>query len=307
VTAVVAAYNSERWIAETLEAILGQTRPPDQVVVVDDGSTDGTADVLATFARDIEIVRRPNGGCPAAFNTAFRHARGDFVAMCGADDIWEPRKLEYQLDALRADPGLDVLFGDAQIFGDADGTYARPPGRGRLDSAALREALYRENLICAPTIMIRRSLFERLGPFVEKFGADDYEYWLRCLRAGAAFHYDPRILIRYRRHDSNLSSGLLWMTECSHHVHRWYANDLGDAGLARDVMAGDLFKMGRLLVDQGRPAVARRAFRGALGYSYSTRALVWVGLLSLPDAARTRLARPLIRLRRTFRPVGATS
>jgi glycosyltransferase involved in cell wall biosynthesis len=297
VTAAVAAYNAEAWIAETLEAILGQTRPPDEVVVVDDGSTDGTAAILESFAGRVRVVRRANGGCPAAFNTAFDNATGDFVAMCGADDIWEPHKLEWQLEALRADPELDVLFGDAEIFGLVEGNYARPTGTGRLDAVVLRDALYRENLICAPSVVIRRSLFERLGPFVERFGADDYEYWMRCLRAGANFHYDPRVLLRYRRHESNLSSGLLWMTECSHEVHRWYAADLGDDALAHEVLAGDLFKIGRLLVDEGRVAEARRAFRGALRYAVTTRALVWVALLTLPAGVRDRSASTFVRLR----------
>jgi glycosyltransferase involved in cell wall biosynthesis len=298
VTAAVAAYNAQAWISETLEAILGQTRPPDEVVVVDDGSTDATAAILETFADRIRIVRRANGGCPAAFNTAFEHATGDFVAMCGADDVWEPRKLEWQLDALRDDPQLDVLFGDAEIFGLVEGNYARPTGTGRLNAAVLRDELYRENLICAPSIMIRRSLFEQLGPFVERFGADDYEYWMRCLRAGASFHYDPRVLLRYRRHESNLSSGLLWMTECSHKVHRWYAEDLNDPALSREILAGDLFKIGRLLADEGRTAESRRAFRGALSYAVTPRALMWVALLSLPASVGTRSTSALVRLSR---------
>src|SRR5271170_6996882 len=117
ISAVVAAYQAEEWIGEALDAILGQTRPPDEIVVVDDGSTDGTARELDRYARRIRIVRRPNGGCPAAFNTAFREACGDFVAMCGADDIWEPRKLEWQAEAIARHPGADVLFGHARTFG----------------------------------------------------------------------------------------------------------------------------------------------------------------------------------------------
>ena len=112
-------------------------------------------------------------------------------------------------------------------------------GLGVLDGARLRDALYRENIICAPSIVIRRSLFEKLGPFVEDFGADDLEYWMRCLRDGAVFHYDPRVLLRYRRHDSNLSSRLLWMAECSHDVHRWYAADIADPVLRTSVLAED--------------------------------------------------------------------
>jgi glycosyltransferase involved in cell wall biosynthesis len=300
ISAVVAAYNAEAWIAETLSAILGQSRPPDEVVVVDDGSTDGTAAVLRRFADRVRIVTRANGGCPAAFNTALAHATCDYVAMCGADDVWEPRKLEWQARTLAEHPQVDVLFGDAQLFGLADGTYAKPPGEGVLDGRALRDALYRENVICAPSIVIRRNLFERLGPFVEGFGADDLEYWMRCLRSGAVFFYDPRVLLRYRRHESNLSSRLLWMAQCSHNVHRWYADDLEDGALVRDVLAEDHFKIGRYLIDEGRAVEARAAFRSAVRQRPGVRALVWTLVLSLPEGARQRAGDAFVRLSRSL-------
>jgi glycosyltransferase involved in cell wall biosynthesis len=304
ISAVVAAYDAEPWIAETLGAILGQTRPPDEVVVVDDGSTDGTARELERFAGAIRVVHQANAGCPAAFNRAFREATGEFVAMCGADDIWEPRKLEWQAGTLKAHPEVDVLFGDARIFGLGEGTYAKPPGSGVLDGPALRNALYRENLICAPSIMIRRSLFERLGPLVEDFGADDYEYWMRSLRAGAVFHYDSRVLLGYRRHESNLSSRLLWMQQCSHDVHRWYADQIHDPALVRDVLASDLFKIGRSLVDAGRQVDARTAFRASLRHRVRPRALAWTSLLRLPRRTRERTGDALVRLSRSLESGG---
>jgi glycosyltransferase involved in cell wall biosynthesis len=302
VTAVIAAYNAERWIAETLDAILGQTRTPDQVVVVDDGSTDRTAEVLATFGDRITVVTRVNGGCPAAFNTAFAYATSDFVAMCGADDIWGPRKLEWQMETIRRHPQVDVLFGDAEIFGlvDETGTYARPTGEGVLDSKQLIHDLYAENLICAPSIVIRRSLFERLGNFVEAFGADDYEYWMRALRDGATFFYDPRILLRYRRHENNLSSELLWMGRCSHDVHRWYADLPEDRRYVRDILAYDRHKIGRWLVDEGQVSEARAAFRASLRIKLDPRAAAWVAILSLPTRSQRVTGDAFVRLSRAL-------
>ena len=303
VTAVIAAYQAEEWIAEAIEAILAQTHPADQIVVVNDGSTDGTARELARFGDRITVVDQANAGCPAAFNSAFAAATSDYVALCGADDVWEPEKLAWQVDALRRHPAVDVLFGDAQIFGLTEGTYATPPGTGVLDSDELRRALFRENLICAPSVMIRRALFERLGPFVVDFGADDYEYWMRCLRAGATFFFDDRVLLRYRRHESNLSSGLLWMQRCSHDVHRWYATDV-DGELAQRVLAGDLFKIGRHLVDEGEPDQARIAFRASLSHRFSVRALAWTSLLQLPPAARDGTGTAFVRLSRRLEAIG---
>jgi hypothetical protein len=221
--------------------------------------------------------------------------------MCAADDVWEPRKLEWQAATIAAHPEVDVLFGDATLFGLVDGRYAAPPGVGLLDSAALRDALYRENLICAPTVAIRRALFERLGPFVENFGADDLEYWMRCLRAGATFFYDPRGLVRYRRHESNLSSRQLWMQRCCHDVHRWYADLIEDDSLVEQTLGSDLFKIGRTLVDEGQPRAARASFRASLRHRVDLRALAWLAVLGLPSAARQPAGRSLVALTRACR------
>jgi glycosyltransferase involved in cell wall biosynthesis len=301
ISAVVAAYQAEDFITEALESILNQTRPPDEVVVVDDGSTDGTARELARFHGRIRVVRRPNGGCPAAFNTAFGEARSDFVAMCGADDIWEKRKLEWQEEAIRSHPEADLFFGHAVLTGRFHAEHSRPPGAGVLDAAAFRDALFRECCVCAPSIVIRRSLFERLGPFIENFGADDHEYWFRCLRAGARFYYDPRPVVRWRQHEANLTRRTEWMEECSRQVRRWYAADVSNRAIA-----DDLFRTARALVDQSRPREARRTFWHSVRRGWSSRsrldarALAWVVVLSLPACARRSAGSALTRLSRVI-------
>ena len=300
ISAVVAAYQSERWIAEALDSILGQTRPPDEVIVVDDGSTDGTAQELERYADRIRIIRRPNGGCPAAFNTAFQAARGDYVAMCGSDDIWEPRKLEWQEEALRSHPEVDVLFGHAHLFGHTEGEYGRPPGTGLLDSASFRDALYLENFVCAPSIVIRRRLFERVGPFVEDFCADDYDYWFRCLRAGARFYYEPRSLLRYRRHDSNLTRRRLWIEQCCYMVHLWHGDLIDNPRTVQKIQAADLFKIARLLADEERPHEARAAFVSSLRRWPMPRALAWALVLSAPESRRRTLAAQLVSIKRAM-------
>jgi glycosyltransferase involved in cell wall biosynthesis len=304
ISVVIGAYQAERFVAESLESILGQTRPPDEIVVVDDGSTDGTAAELEKFADRIRVVFQRNSGCPAAFNTAFREARGDFVALCGADDIWEPQKLEWQAEAILAHPDADVLFGHAVLFGRIEAEQIRPPGTGMLDSNPFRDALFRDNCVCAPTVLIRRSLFERLGPFVEQFGADDYEYWFRCLRAGARFYYDPRPLVRWRMHEGNLSARMAWMEECSHRVRRWYEGDVTDPTVVSEAVVPVLSKIARRLVDDGRLEEARQTYREVLHYARgkttfgNTKVLAWVFVLGLPVGPRARAVALLLDYRR---------
>jgi glycosyltransferase involved in cell wall biosynthesis len=307
---VIAAYNSERWITESVGAVLAQTRPAHEVIVVNDGSTDATAELLAGFGDRIRVIERENGGCPAAFNSAFAAAGGDYVALCGADDVWRPRKLEWQAEALAANPGVAIACGHARVFGAESGEHPRLPASGVLPPNALRRALYEGNNVCAPTAVIRRDVFESLGPFVERvhthrgwerFNADDYEYWLRALSAGAAFYYDPRPLVDYRRHDDNLTADYLHMRRSTYIVHRRFASEV-ERRLANEALGEDLFMIGRHSVDAGRPAAARRSFRASLRHRPRVAALVWIAVLSLPSRLRELAGTTAVRLKRRIAP-----
>jgi glycosyltransferase involved in cell wall biosynthesis len=307
ISAVVAAYQAEKWIADALDSILGQTSPPDEVIVVDDGSTDGTARRLAGFGDRIRVIRRENGGCPAAFNTAFAAARCDFVAMCGADDTWEPHKLELQRAAIAANPDVDFFCGHAVMTGLIEGDHTRPPGIGVLDSDALRDELFTEGcVINAPSIVIRRETFERLGPFIENFGADDFEYWFRALRAGARFYYEPRPLVSWRQHGENLSWKTAWMDECSYKVLRSYEGEVSDRRVRARGFAPIFFRAGRRQVDDGEAREARRSFSRSLRYrqgqsaTQNVRAFAWIAVLSLPAGMRDGLGARLVRLKRAL-------
>jgi glycosyltransferase involved in cell wall biosynthesis len=300
ITAVVGAYNAEAFIGATLDAILSQTHAPDEVVVVDDGSTDGTAAVLAMFGDAIRVVTQPNGGCPAAFNRAFVEATGDYIAMCGADDLWEPDKLERQVAALQTHPDIDVAFGAAQIFGHVEGPFGPDPGDGLLDGERFLETLYAANIVCASSILIRRELAERIGPFVERFSADDYDYWMRALRVGAVFFYDRHVLVRYRRHDANVTNDVLWMQQSTHLAHRWHADLPRDRRLVREVLARDLFNIARLLVDEDRPGEARASFVASLRQRFAPLTLAWVLVLCVPDGLRRRAVPPLLAVKRAL-------
>ena len=276
------AHDAERWIAEALRSVLGQTLPPAEIIVVDDGSTDRTADVVAAFGDRVRLVRQRRGGAPAAFNRAFAAAAGDYVAMCPADDLWEPRKLEWQVAALRERPEIDVTFGHMKLFGTTEGDYARPPSSGMLEGPAFRRAMFEANLVTTTTALVRRSLHDALGGFREDLPGEDYEFWMRALRCGARFHYDPRLLGLYRRHDANLSSQRLAMTEMSHLVHRWYAADLGDRRYVRGRLARDLCAIGRHRLDSGMLPDAARAYRASLRQRPSVRGMAWSLALAAP-------------------------
>jgi glycosyltransferase involved in cell wall biosynthesis len=284
ISVAVPAYNEEAWIAEALESILAQTRPPDEVIVVDDGSTDDTTAVAQRFGERVRVIRQENAGCPAAFNRAFREATGDYVALCPADDVWEPEKLEWQSEVIARRPEVDVVFGGAHNFGVVEDEFPAPSGRGVLDSGTLLRELYFLNLIADPSAVVRRALHERLGGYREAL-AEDYDFWLRALREGAVFYYDPRRVVRLRQHDTNLSRAnpaTVW--EANHEIHKRYADDVGDPGLVRRTLARDLVEIGRARAAMTQVRESRDAFRASLRQRPSAVGALGALALSLPGA-----------------------
>jgi glycosyltransferase involved in cell wall biosynthesis len=175
VTVVIPTYNHGRYIVDAVESALAQTHRPLEIVVIDDGSTDDTAERLAPYRGQIECIWQENQGLSAARNAGIRRARGEWIAFLDADDVWAPEKTESQLRAAAAIP-------DAMLIGAA--------GRGdrQFDSAPLRPQVHRcgvrDFLTTTPfgpsSALMRRSVFERVGLFDEELSpVADRDMWLR--------------------------------------------------------------------------------------------------------------------------------
>jgi glycosyltransferase involved in cell wall biosynthesis len=302
ISVCIAAYQAEEWIGEAIDSILGQTRPPDEVVVVNDGSTDGTAAILAGYGERIRVFDQENRGYPTTMNRAILESSGEYVAPTGADDVWEPRKLEWQAEAIGIYPDVGVHFGHAVFFGRLEADFERPTGAGLLAGPTLLRDLFRIYPINMPSTVIRRDLFDRIGWFRTDFIADDAEFFFKCLRAGVEFYYEPRTLVRYRAHEVNITNNLAASREGLHLVRSWNLDLLDDRGFGARSMAEDHFRIGRAHLDEGRPREARREMRRALHYwrrnsLYGTlRALAWAAILTLPGGAAARLGATVARI-----------
>ena len=302
IAVVMPAYNAEQFIAESITAVLSQTRPPDEVIVVDDGSTDSTLDELQRFRHETLIVSQPNRGAGGAYTRGFTTARSDYVARCDADDVWEPTKLERQADTLSERPGIDITFTGALNFGAVDrsiweGIWHPPPYEGLLDAHRFARDMYRNDFICASTAIVRRSLFDRLGAFVTPHPCEDYEYWLRALRVGATFFDDPAILVRYRRHASSVTNDLLRMYRGIYQVHTWHVDLVDDGRLVREVLANDRFRIARWLYENNQPRRARKAFFASLRHGPAVRELGWALALCAPERRQRRIIEGLVCLK----------
>lgn len=196
ISVLIAAYNAEAYVAEALDSVLSQTRPPDEVIVIDDGSDDRTSAALERFGSRIICLSQPNRGQAAALNSAIATATGDLLGFCDADDLWTPRKLELQIALIDNFEEIDAVFGEVRQFVSPDVSKQE---QDRLRPAI--EVLHGESKLC---MLIRRPAFDRLGPFEESLPATFFIEWLgRAKQRGLRSAPLDEIVALRRLHLSN--------------------------------------------------------------------------------------------------------
>lgn len=208
VSVLIPAYNAQLYIRDTLESVLGQSFRSFEIIVVDDGSTDDTRAIVKSYGRrGVVVLSQPNAGPAAARNRALSHARGKFIALLDSDDIWEPDCLQTMVEFLDRQPEVSIAFCDSRFFGAtklAGKTFQEvyPP----CPPITFAKAAGCVSHVCLDAI-IRREVFDRIGGFDEALrAAEDFDLWLRALRAGCRIEPLARVLVRYRRHAASISA-----------------------------------------------------------------------------------------------------
>jgi glycosyltransferase involved in cell wall biosynthesis len=201
VTAIVPTYNRACYLGECLDALLAQTTPPRQILVVDDGSTDDTAAIVAGYGARIDYLRKENGGKSSALNLALTRAVGAAIWIFDDDDVAEPDALASLCAALDGAPAAGFAFGGHDNFADTpDGRRFIPAPTPSFDPDDLHCALLERCFIFQPALLVRRACYDAVGPFDTAFvRAQDYEMILRLSRHAAGVHV-PRILFHQRQH-----------------------------------------------------------------------------------------------------------
>ena len=196
ISVICPAWQASATIAQTLQSVQMQTTPPEEMIVVDDGSTDQTAVIAASLG--VRVIRREHAGGAEALNAGIAAASGDVLAFIDADDLWTSAKLEYQSNALLGDPTLDAVFGLALNFVDSpdDPSFAR---RMYIDEAPY-PGWY------TGTLLARRELFKRIGNFDPNLQAGFFIDWFdRARLSGAKFFMLPELCLKRRIHPNSLS------------------------------------------------------------------------------------------------------
>jgi glycosyltransferase involved in cell wall biosynthesis len=198
VSTIIPVLNGERFLAAAVASIRRQRYPDVEIIVVDDGSSDGTVAVAEALGDGVRCVSQANAGPPAARNRGLDLADGELVAFLDADDLWSDDKLQVQTTRLLADPDLDVVMGTTQVL--------RPPAGA--DPTALGEPAGPPALLLSlGSALFRRRVFDRVGRFdVSQRMDDDVDWFLRAVEAGARVLPVGEVAQFYRRHDRNITN-----------------------------------------------------------------------------------------------------
>ena len=204
ISVIIPAYNREKLLPQTLESLLHQTFPAEEIIVVDDGSTDRTAAVSESFGDPVRVIHQENSGPAAARNRGFLESRSGFIHFFDSDDLALPNKHEVQVKLLQK-TGADIAYGPWVKGRISDSSFVPEnqilQQRG-LPKDNLIKALLTNWSIVPHACLFRRSIVEKVGGFPEElFGSEDQLMFLRCLLAGARVVHSPHTLELYRTND----------------------------------------------------------------------------------------------------------
>lgn len=198
VSVITPAYNAEKYIAQTLDSILASTHRDIEVIVVDDGSTDGTAAIINKYAQAdsrVHYITQANGGPCRARNNAIEHAQGQYILPVDADDLIAPWLIEELVRLIDSQPDVKVVMPRGEFIGARTGLWKLPPFSIGL--------LARRNMICA-TALYRRDDWARVGGYDEEIGAlEDWCFWIAMLKDGGNVLTTDRVGLQYRIHEGS--------------------------------------------------------------------------------------------------------
>ena len=213
VSTIIPAYNAARYIREAIDSALAQQGIEQEVIVVDDGSTDETWQILQTYGSRIRCLRQQNSGAAAARSRGLYLARGEWIAFLDADDVWEHEKLKTQL-ALATD-AVGMVYTDRLNFGRIARVAETASAASTLWDGDIFEQLLLENFVTASSAIIRKHWLDRIGGFDGSLlCCEDWDLWLRFSAAGGLTRVVRKPLTHYRWHSASKTNSHIAM--CMH-------------------------------------------------------------------------------------------
>lgn len=204
ISVIIPVYNGEKYIKETIQSIQSQSYPIHEVVIINDGSTDGTQKIIHELIKEfsnIIYLNQENAGPAKARNYGIKKSTGEYIAFCDADDIWESNKIEQQVKIFETDLDIALVCTGMSFFGSRSGNFI-----SKEKEISTRKLLW-ENSIPNSSVVMKKSVVENIGFFNETqnfFSIEDYEYWLRISNQYKIVAIQE-LLVHYRIHDNQIS------------------------------------------------------------------------------------------------------
>jgi teichuronic acid biosynthesis glycosyltransferase TuaG len=223
VSIIMPAYNAEKYIEASILSVCNQTYTNWELLIVNDGSRDNTQDIAESYShRDhrIKVINQENKKLGGARNTGLKNSSGEWIAFLDSDDLWEPSKLEKQLQTSKQFPDADVIYTAGWTFNENDihnlTPYEAPIGN--FPAVAMYARLLAENVVPVLSVLVKKRVINIVGyqeenPFFH--GCEDWDYWLRMAINGANFYGIKEKLFYYRRHGNNMSAKSLQIAQAA--------------------------------------------------------------------------------------------
>ncbi len=287
VSVVIPSYNCASFLGDAVNSALAQTHRDVEVLVIDDGSTDGTEAVLASFGDRVRLFRQDRAGPSAARNRGVLHARGRYVAFLDADDLWLPHKLARQVEHMTRHPDVALVYAD--YTRGADPAVPSEPRLRHYRHRATGDVfhnLLRENFIHTSSVLVRREALAQAGLFDPSLrGSEDLDLWLRVARWGRVGCVEEPLLW-VRQHKGNTTRGVEFLR---HQVKttrvllaRWGDDPLA-ASLIRRRLAVCSYDLAYAEQTRGAYGPARSAYLDSARHGFRrTAALARAAVLALP-------------------------
>ncbi len=278
VSVVISAYNSAKYIRATVESVLAQTFKDYELIVVDDGSTDETGQILHEYEGRLSYIYQENKKYSGARNTGIRAASGEYIAFLDSDDLWRPEKLEHQVAVMDRHPHVTLAYCQA-VYIDPQGNPTQFQGqgvKGASGSAPLifdpLPELFFGTMVTTSTAMVRRSTLQEVGPFDDAhIHGEDWELWVRLASKGP-FAYLPEPLAQYRIYGWHKILAVEILEE-------WVTDQFRSLDRVTAVWPGDIHERDHLRALGAATIYTRAALssfqvgRGAQGQAYLAQAL----------------------------------
>jgi len=226
VSVIIPTYNAEQYIAVAVESVLGQSYRQFELIVIDDGCTDRTAEKLAAY-KEARVIRQGNAGPSAARNHGIRIAKGKYCAFLDSDDIMMPERLKLQVHKMEEHSEAGLVYTDLMTFDENGIVHKSKKEFIKPHSGKVLGKLLRENFITASTVMVRRDCFKKAGYFDESMNhSEDYKMWLNIAKY-YSIEYVDLPLVKYRYHEGSLSRNRIVINTSSYNVVKtfWEENN----------------------------------------------------------------------------------